>query len=201
MSSFTTKDIAATAARIADHAESVADELNSADGKLGDGDLGITVSKGWREVADNAGSFPADVGMAFLECSKCFQRASSSSFGTLVATAFMSAAKACKGNESVSFGQVSEILDGSLQAMMTRGKGQIGDKSVLDVMQAMAQAADGIDDPAALLKVLQESVRSTLNEYRDKPNKLGRARMFGEKSIGLDDPGMLAVQETVRALS
>jgi len=44
-------------------------------------------------------------------------------------------------------------------------------------------------------------VQSTLDEFRDKPNKLGRARMFGEKSAGLDDPGMLAIQEMVSALS
>ena len=200
MSNFTSKDIAAAAEKIADHAESVADALNSADGKLGDGDLGITVSKGWREIANNTGSFPDDVGMAFLECSKCFQRASSSSFGTLVATAFMAAAKACKGSESVPFGQVGALFDAGFQAMMTRGKGQIGDKSVLDIVQAMGQAAGDIDDPVKLLKALQDSAESTLDEFRDKPNKLGRARMFGEKSIGLDDPGMLAVQEMIKAL-
>jgi dihydroxyacetone kinase-like protein len=39
-----------------------------------------------------------------------------------------------------------------------------------------------------------------LNTYRDRPSKLGRARMFGDKSIGLDDPGMLALRRVVDAL-
>ncbi|NHW60245.1 dihydroxyacetone kinase subunit L, partial [Escherichia coli] len=45
-----------------------------------------------------------------------------------------------------------------------------------------------------------QSIDSTLDEYRQKPNLLGRARMFPEKSIGLDDPGMLAIKVIVEAI-
>lgn len=199
MSGFRSQDIRRAAGVIAAHVEKVADELNSVDGKLGDGDLGITVSEGWREIANNADTFPDDVGMAFLECSKCFQRASSSSFGTLVATAFMSAAKSCKGNDSIPYASVSHLLRDGCQAMIARGKGQLGDKSVLDVMQAMAEAAEGLDNPDQLLGSIRQALEDTLADFREKPNKLGRARMFGEKSVGLDDPGMVAVQEMVKA--
>src|SRR4051812_48077742 len=87
-----TAALAASLQRIAVGAATAAAELNSADGQLGDGDLGITVSKGFAEAA--AMTLPADVGMALLECAKAFQRVSSSSYGTLVATGFMAAAKA-----------------------------------------------------------------------------------------------------------
>ena len=36
--------------KIADHMETVADMLNTADGQLGDGDIGITMQRGGREV-------------------------------------------------------------------------------------------------------------------------------------------------------
>lgn len=199
MSTFSIEDIRTSVRVIADHVERVADKLNRADGKLGDGDLGITVAEGWREIANNAQSLPDDVGMAFLECSKCFQRASSSSFGTLVATAFMSAAKTCKGSEAVPYASVSNLLKNACQAMIIRGKGQLGDKSILDMMQAMAVAAEGVDRPDQLLDCILQAVEKTLTEFRGKQNKLGRARMFGEKSVGLDDPGMLAVQEMIKA--
>ncbi len=57
--------------------KAAAAELNEQDGKLGDGDLGITVSRGWAEIAANAAAMPEDVGMAFLECAKAFQKVSS----------------------------------------------------------------------------------------------------------------------------
>lgn len=44
------------------------------------------------------------------------------------------------------------------------------------------------------------SIDNTLTEFRQKPNLLGRARMFPEKSIGLDDPGMLAIKVIVEAI-
>ena len=46
----TTAEIAAGFARIASHMETVADELNAIDGQLGDGDLGVTLVRGSRDV-------------------------------------------------------------------------------------------------------------------------------------------------------
>ncbi len=201
MDAFTSGDLRRAVRLIADHAERVADSLTEADGKLGDGDLGITVSRGWRECADASDRFPDDVGLALLECAKGFQRASPSSFGTLTATALMSAAKQCKGKQTVDYGTVAALLDGARAAMQARGKGQLGDKTVLDVLDAMATAAQGQDSAADLLAAVQPAVEWTIADFRGKPNKLGRARMFGDASIGLDDPGMLAVRETLNALS
>ena len=42
--------------RIAAHMETVADELNALDGQLGDGDLGVTMTRGGRASAGH----PAD---------------------------------------------------------------------------------------------------------------------------------------------
>lgn len=201
MEQFTTSDLAVAARRISSHVAGIADDLNTADGKLGDGDLGITMAHGWQEVANAAVELPEDVGMAFLEYAKCFQRASSSSFGTLVATAFMSAAKACKGQTAVPYSSVAGLLRGAGAAMMARGKGELGAKSVLDAVEAMAVAAEGKKDGAAVLAAVEEAVQDSLARFRGRPNKLGRARMFGEKSIGLDDPGMLAAREIVRGLT
>ncbi len=201
MDQFTTKDIGHAVQLIAGHVKGIADDLNAADARLGDGDLGITVSNGWREVSNAAHHFPDDVGLTFVECAKCFQRVSSSSFGTLMATTFISAAKHWKGQTAVSFTSVSALLDEACSAMISTGKGQLGEKSVLDIVHSMAIAAKNQENADDLLVAIGRAVHDTLAKFKGRPNKLGRARMFGEKSIGLDDPGMLAVQEMVRALS
>jgi dihydroxyacetone kinase-like protein len=38
-----------------------------------------------------------------------------------------------------------------------------------------------------------------MDDFRDKKATVGRARIFGEKSVGMDDPGMLAMQSVVKA--
>jgi phosphoenolpyruvate---glycerone phosphotransferase subunit DhaL len=200
MAVFTTGHLRAAAAGIAVRAEASAAELNEQDGKLGDGDLGITVSKGWAEIAANATTMPGDVGMAFLDCAKAFQKVSSSSYGTLTATAFMAAAKACKGRAEVPFSETSALVAAARDAMMARGKGNLGDKTVLDALDAIAKATAGLADPKALLAAADKAMNDTLDRFRDKPNLLGRARMFGEQSKGLDDPGMLALRRVLDGL-
>jgi dihydroxyacetone kinase-like protein len=196
---FTTSDLRAAAARLAAAAEAAQDELNGLDGQLGDGDLGITVATGWREVANE--TLPDDVGMAFLAASKAFQRVSSSSYGTLTATALMAAAKKTRGRTDVPWSEVPGLVAAARDAMMERGKGTLGDKSVLDIADAVAMATEGMDDPAALQAAAIRAADTALKDFRGRPNRLGRARMFGDKTIGMDDPGMRAFQRLVAGLA
>ena len=64
-----------------------------------------------------------------------------------------------------------------------------------------AQAIAGMDDPAAMAAAATAAAESTLTAFRGKPNRLGRARMFGDKTIGMDDPGMRAFQRLVAGLA
>ncbi len=198
---FTVVDLRAACGAVAKVADAARDELNAQDGKLGDGDLGITVAKGFAAVAEDAAGFPDDLGQAFLGCSKAFQRVSSSSFGTLVATAFMSAAKATKGRSEADWSEVSGIVAAARDAMRARGHGELGAKSVLDSLDAIAKATEGLTAPAEILAAADGAAGAALDQFRDQPNRLGRARMFGDKSVGVDDPGMLAVRRLLEGLN
>lgn len=196
---FTTADLRTAAARLAAAADAAQAELNALDGQLGDGDLGITVATGWREVANEA--MPDDVGMAFLAASKAFQRVSSSSYGTLTATALMAAAKRTKGRTEIPWPEIPAMVAAARDAMMERGKGALGDKSVLDILDAVARRIDGMDDPGAMLAAAAAASDAAMTAFRGRPNRLGRARMFAEKSVGMDDPGMRAFQIILAALA
>ncbi len=187
--------------RIATRMEAEADTLNSADGQLGDGDLGITMVRGARLVTEILDDLPDDLGMAFMKVSQAFTKTSGSSYGTLLATGLLAAAKATKGRTEMPWAETSGILGLAIAAMMARGKASLGDKTVLDAMEAVRRATDGLEDPVALLITSQEAVTAALVEFRGQTNKIGRARMFGDKSIGLDDPGMLAFKAIVDALA
>lgn len=198
---FTREHLRRAIESIAAKADAASEELNSQDAKLGDGDLGITVAKGWRELVLDSADLPQDLGKAFLACAKAFQRVSSSSFGTLVATAFMSAAKATKGRSEAEWGEVSDLLAGARDAMMARGRGSLGDKSLLDAVDAVAGATAGLAEPAEILAAADRATDQALERFRTLPNRLGRARMFGARSIGLDDPGMLAFRRLLDGLT
>lgn len=185
--------------RISVVASASLDELNVQDGKLGDGDLGITMANGWKEAEKE--QLPADdLSKAFLALSKAFQRVSSSSFGTLIATGLMAAAKATKGQSTIHYSEISELLSVARDAMIARGKGELGQKSLLDIIDATAKATAGLTDPKEIAAASIQAVKDTLNQFRDMQAGLGRARMYGESSIGIDDPGMLAFQRMLEGL-
>ena len=163
---FTTSDLRTAAARLAAAADAAQAELNALDGQLGDGDLGITVATGWKEVANEA--LPDDVGMAFLAASKAFQRVSSSSYGTLTATALMAAAKKTKGRTDIPWSEVPGLVAAARDAMMERGKGALGDKSVLDILDAVAKAIDGMDDPHAMAAAATAAADAAMDEFREQ---------------------------------
>jgi dihydroxyacetone kinase-like protein len=192
--------LSAGLAAIAAHMETVADELNALDGQLGDGDLGVTMVRGGREVVAALPSLPPEIGESLMKVAQAFTKVSGSSYGTLLATGLMSAAKATRGRTDVAWSEVSPLLEGAFEAMRTRGKAALGDKTVLDVLAAAAEATKGLDDPAEILAAARGAVAETMDRFRDQPAKIGRARIFGEKSIGLDDPGMRAFRAILDAL-
>ena len=197
----TTDSIKTAATKIAQLMEESADELNAADGLLGDGDLGITMVRGFREIIEVRDSLPDDVGMALFQCAKAFTKSSGSSYGTLLATGLMSVAKRMKGQQEIQVEEISALLNDALDAMKQRGKAELGDKTVLDVIAASSQAAKDQSDGSSVLKAINDAVTSTIDEFRSRQSKIGRARIFSEKSIGLDDPGMLAFRKMIEALS
>ena len=76
------------------------DEFNAADGKIGDGDLGITILNGLEEINKNIDKFKDDLSLNFILCSHAFVKKSGSSFGTLIAFAFMNISKNLKNKNS-----------------------------------------------------------------------------------------------------
>ncbi len=198
---FTTADLAEGLRRIAARMESSAEELNALDGKLGDGDLGVTMSRGCAHVLEALPNFSSDVGQALMACGQAFTKESGSSFGTLLAFGLMSAAKSTKGRTVVPWSEVSSLLRGAFDTMSARGKASLGDKTVLDVLDASAAATEGVNDPSAILRAALVATQETMDRLRDKPAQIGRARIFGEKSIGLDDPGMVVFRTMLQALA
>ena len=180
--------------------EAAAPELNALDGRLGDGDLGATLQKCAANVRAAAAALPDDLAGIFKRCAGACANASGSSFGTLLAVAFLTASKAAGGAERMDRRATVQALDQAVAALSARGGAARGDKTMLDSLHAIARALDESPDGVALRPVAVHAARAALDEFRSRPNRIGRARMFADKSVGLDDPGMVAILRMVQAL-
>jgi len=194
--------LAAVLARGCDALEAAAPELNALDARLGDGDLGATLAKCAANVRALLADAPSGLQALLKGCALACARASGSSFGTLLTLAFLTASRQVGERESLDRDALVALLNAVAEAISQRGRAVQGDKTMLDSLAAITSALRHEKDaqPQALKQAAQRAVAEALDAFRRRPSRIGRARMFAERSIGLDDPGMVAVQRMVQAL-
>ena len=168
------------------------DDFNTADGKIGDGDLGVTILHGLKEVNNNINKFSDDMGANFMICSQAFVKKSGSSFGTLVAFSFMNISKNLKGKNECNHEDVVIIFETALKTIKERGKTKLGDKTIADSLDLIIKK---LKDSSNYSEVFKSSTNQALKDFKGKKILIGRARMFEDKTKDLDDPGMLALNK------
>jgi dihydroxyacetone kinase len=198
----TVADIQEAVNRVAARMPTVEAELNAADAKLGDGDTGGMLARmaGVFSGADLAGA-GEDIGAAFMALARTGATSTGSSLGTLVVGAMMTLGRETRGATEIEWTRLGSLVGAVQKVMMERGKAQIGDKTIVDGLDYLARGLDGATDPETAGAKAVAAVDAALADFRERPSKVGRARMFAERSVGLDDPGMLALKDVVRAIA
>ena len=172
------------------------DEFNAADGKIGDGDLGITILNGFEEINNNINKFSDDFGTNFMICSQAFVKKSGSSFGTLIAFSFMNISKNLKGKTECNHEDIISIFETALKTIHERGKTKLGDKTIADSLDLIIKK---LKNNKNYPEVFKSATKQALKDFKGKKILIGRARMFEDKTKDLDDPGMLALNKLSEA--
>jgi len=175
------------------------DEFNAADGKIGDGDLGITILNGLEEINNNIEKFTDDLSINFMICSQAFVKKSGSSFGTLIAFSFMNISKNLKGKNTCDNKDIITMIDTAMSTIQERGKTKVGDKTILDTLDFILRNLKATKDNINYPELFKLSTKEALNAFKGKKILIGRARMFEDKTKDLDDPGMLALHKLSEA--
>ena len=176
--------------KLLEEAKSSYDDFNSADGKVGDGDLGVTILHGLEEINNNISKFSDDMGVNFMLCSQAFVKKSGSSFGTLIAFSFMNISKTLKGKTKCNHDEIITIFETALKTILERGKTNLGDKTIADSLYLIIK---NLKNNQNYSEIFKSSTKQALEDFKGKKIKIGRARMFEDKTMDLDDPGMFAL--------
>ena len=201
MSALTTAVLRDGLTRIVRKLEDSEEELNSLDAVLGDGDLGVSLTRGGRSLLAELPNLPDDdIGAALGKCAQAITRISGSTCGTLFATGLLSVAKTSKGRREIPWSEMSLMLGTAIEGMSRRGNCHLGDKTVLDAIEAARSAMEGIQNPQLLVASADRAVTVAVEHYKHQPSRQGRARVAAERSLGNADPGMVAFQRIIESL-
>ena len=171
-------------------------EFNEADGKIGDGDLGIAILNGFEEINNKIIKFSDDMGANFMICSQAFVKKSGSSFGTLIAFSFINISKNLKGKTECSHEDIVGIFETTLKTILERGKAKLGDKTIADSLDLIIKK---LKDNSKYSEIFKSATKQALEDFKGKKILIGRARMFEDKTKDLDDPGMFALNKLSEA--
>ncbi|MGQ9682159.1 MAG: DAK2 domain-containing protein [Anaerolineae bacterium] len=198
--------VVAAIGRAAKRMEEMREYLTGLDAAMGDGDLGITAAKGAAAVCEHlAATAPGeDLGKFIAGLGLVFNRAASSTMGTLIATALMRAGKEAGGLSSLDGTALARMLAAADRGIQERGKAALGDKTVIDALhpaaEAFAAAVARGDSLAAAGQALLAAARKGRDAVIPLQSKVGRAAWVGERTVGRPDPGTVLFVQMVEAV-
>ncbi len=168
--------------------------LSEIDGKIGDGDHGINMGKGFRLAADRlraGGPFGLAHGLATL--GDTLLGDIGGSMGPLYGSCFTEMAGALDGAERIDAAGFAAMLRAGQAAVVDLGGAKPGDKTLVDVLAPAAaafEAAQGRGEPfGACLAAMKQAAGAGLESTRDMVARVGRASRLGERSRGTLDAG------------
>jgi dihydroxyacetone kinase-like protein len=170
------------------------------DAVVGDGDFGYSLARGFEIVVAEWDTFDrGDPGVFLQKIALVISKRVGGTSGPLWGTAFLRAAAAVKGKESLTGADAVAMLRAAAEGIKMRGKSDVGDKTLLDALVPMTDAIaarldSGTDTSGAeVAKVAAEAARLAADATTTMQALRGRASYTGERSIGSPDAGAVAV--------
>ncbi|MFA6845553.1 MAG: dihydroxyacetone kinase subunit L [Sphaerochaetaceae bacterium] len=182
-----------------------AEMLCALDAKMGDGDLGLTMKKGYDALSGLfKGIVESDMGKHLYKVGVKFAALVPSTMGTLMASGWMEGGKRLVGVVSVGSNEFASFLAGFAEGVAKRGKCQIGERTLLDALSPAARRAQecaqkGCELGEVAFSALQGSL-SGVEETKNMIPKYGKAAVFSAKAIGIPDQGATAGMLLIQGL-
>jgi dihydroxyacetone kinase-like protein len=173
--------IAAVAAVVLAHA----DELSELDRAIGDGDHGINMKRGFEAVMadlDQLAAKPLPELLKGLGMHLVMKVGGAS--GPLYGTLFMTLGKELPPQPCL--GDAARAFSAAIAAVKARGKSDVGQKTMLDVL---APALEALVEDGDLARRVSEAAERAAEATKPMRAIRGRASFLGERSIGHVDPG------------
>jgi dihydroxyacetone kinase-like protein len=174
------------------------DELIALDAAIGDADHGSNMDRGFAMVLEKLPTVAdKDIGTILKTVGMTLVSTVGGASGPLYGTAFIRAGMATADRYQLTPEELVAALAAALEGIMTRGKAQRGEKTMIDALgpgvDVLREAQQSGEDFTAALRrsvaAVEDGMKSTIPMLATK----GRASYLGERSIGHQDPGATSV--------
>ncbi|WP_073998299.1 dihydroxyacetone kinase subunit DhaL [Anaerococcus urinomassiliensis] len=177
------------------------DYLTDLDRSIGDADHGVNMAKGFGFTKEALEADFDDYKTLFNKVATTLLSKVGGASGPLYGSFFMKFAASLKDVEDLTRDELNKAFTAGLEGVKQRGKAEVGDKTMVDVLEPVAEALNAGKSFDEVIKIAEESMEKT----KDIKAKKGRASYVGERSIGHIDPGAassyILIKETLGAIN
>lgn len=181
--------------KIADMAEKNRDHLSKLDSDIGDGDHGINLTIGFREVEKQLpllSDSTADIAELMKKVGMILLSKVGGASGPLYGSFFMKMANHTTGKQAVTFKEFCQMYQDGVEAVQMRGKAELNDKTMIDALipglNVLNNYKEG-DDPVKTLEICVDEMKKGSELTIPLVAKKGRSMRLGERAIGHKDAG------------
>lgn len=179
--------------------------LSEIDGKIGDGDHGVNMAKGFGMAAERLKGQDASLAGAFDLLGTLLMTEIGGSMGPLYGVMFTEFAETIEGKDVVDAPLFSRMLHAGLEGIQSIGSAKVGDKTLIDALVPAVEAFDGATADgksfADALSALADAAEKGRDSTIDLVAKIGRASRLGERSLGVLDAGATSCAIILKQLS
>lgn len=167
--------------------------LSEIDGKIGDGDHGINMNKGFTLCAQRLSGHPYSLSEGLAILSQTLMEDIGGSMGPLYGVFFEEMSIASADLEEINAREFGTMLQNALSGIQEIGSAKRGDKTLLDTLipgvEAYIAALDEGKSFKEALLALQTAAKEGWQSTEGMIAKIGRASRLGERSRGVLDAG------------
>lgn len=172
--------------------------LTEIDNIIGDGDHGIGMAIGFRAIKEALPNMQVQsINELFKEIGMTMLDAMGGASGVIFGTMFISGFGVVPKRKYLDIDNLSKMMKKSLENIKQRGKAEIGDKTMIDSYEpAVSALLKSAECGKSLLEGINAAKAASLagmEMTKTYEAKKGRAESYGQKSIGLPDPGAVSV--------
>ena len=182
------------------------DELCEMDANMGDGDLGLTMSKGFGALPDLIAENMDEnnIGMTLVKAGMKMAAVVPSTMGTLMSSGVMEGGKKLKDKKSIGKQELVDFLEGYAEGIKKRGKCETGERTLLDaIYPAYASAKEALSAEKSLKEIMEAAIdgaKTGVEATKEMQPKYGKAVVFAAKAKGIPDQGAMAGQYLLEGL-
>jgi len=200
-----TRDIIAAVQAVHDALLANELQIESLDRAIGDGDHFINVRRGCEAIAAMRGELaPLVPAQAFHRIGMKLLSTIGGASGPLIGSFFVAMGRALEGVPVPDGRQFARALAAGVDAIRSRGKADVGEKTMLDVLIPAARLLVRLAEEGAELETLcarlKEEAERNMLATRDMVATKGRAHFLGERALGHIDPGAKTSQVALFAV-